>query len=154
MATRSRIAIKTKEGIKSIYCHWDGYPEGVGVTLKNFYKTPKKVKELIALGSISVLDVKVAPKGFKLDFEKRIDGYTLPYTVRGENLQINEYEDLEDLISDAFEMGEEYLYLFTKGKWYVYQHENKFVDIEKVLQEREDAKELEEEQNSKIIFVD
>ena len=29
MATRSRIAIELSDGtVKSVYCHWDGYPDG------------------------------------------------------------------------------------------------------------------------------
>lgn len=36
MATRSRIAIELAEGkVKSVYCHNDGYPDGVGLNLMN-----------------------------------------------------------------------------------------------------------------------
>ena len=30
MGTRSSIAIKTEDGIKAIYCHWDGYVDHNG----------------------------------------------------------------------------------------------------------------------------
>ena len=48
MATRSTIAMKTKDGkIKAIYCHWDGYVDHNGRILSNFYTDPAKVQELI-----------------------------------------------------------------------------------------------------------
>ena len=57
MATRSRIAIENQDRtISSIYCHWDGYPEGVGATLKDHYSDSKKLQQLIDLGDISSLD--------------------------------------------------------------------------------------------------
>ena len=60
MATRSRIAIETSDGsVESIYCHWDGYPDGVGATLIEHYKDHGKVQSLINLGDISSLGPKV-----------------------------------------------------------------------------------------------
>jgi hypothetical protein len=57
MATRSFIARYNPDtnDYTAIYCHWDGYPEGVGVTLRDHYTTDNKVQELIALGDISSL---------------------------------------------------------------------------------------------------
>ena len=53
MATRSNIGMKQADGtIKAIYCHWDGYPEGVGATLAEHYKNPAKVEALLNLGDI------------------------------------------------------------------------------------------------------
>ena len=40
MATRSRIGIVLKDdSIRSAYHHWDGYPEWLGVTLREHYNT-------------------------------------------------------------------------------------------------------------------
>ena len=55
MATRSTIAIKTEDGIKAIYAHWDGYIEHNGRILKNSYTTSEEVNALIELGDISQL---------------------------------------------------------------------------------------------------
>jgi hypothetical protein len=55
MATRSTIAIKTEDGIKAIYAHWDGYIEHNGRILKNSYTTAEEVNALIELGDISQL---------------------------------------------------------------------------------------------------
>jgi hypothetical protein len=37
MGTRSRIGLEDPETgtVRSIYCHWDGYPEGVGQRLSS-----------------------------------------------------------------------------------------------------------------------
>jgi hypothetical protein len=46
MATRSRIGLMLENGtIKHSYCHWDGYPTGVGKTLVEHYSNIEKVKE-------------------------------------------------------------------------------------------------------------
>jgi hypothetical protein len=56
MATRSTIAQLNKDGtITSIYCHWDGYPEGVGSVLDNHYNTDEMVDKLLNIGDISTL---------------------------------------------------------------------------------------------------
>lgn len=58
MSTRSRIAmIYEDDTVKSIYCHFDGYPSGVGKTLTNHYINPEKVKALMELGDISSLGI-------------------------------------------------------------------------------------------------
>jgi hypothetical protein len=57
MATRSFIARYNPDtnDYTTIYCHWDGYPEGVGVTLRDHYTTDAKVKFLLDNGDISSL---------------------------------------------------------------------------------------------------
>ncbi len=50
MATRSRIGLMLEDGtIKHSYCHFDGYPHGVGHTLVGHYSDIDKVKELLSL---------------------------------------------------------------------------------------------------------
>lgn len=56
MGTHSTIAIERKDGSRTaIYCQYDGYIEGVGVTLQLAYNTAEKVEELLKLGDLSVL---------------------------------------------------------------------------------------------------
>lgn len=55
MSTRAAIIEKTETGYRGIYCHHDGYFEGVGRTLIDFYSDDDKVKALIDLGDISSL---------------------------------------------------------------------------------------------------
>lgn len=62
MATRSFIARRddiTNE-YTAIYCHWDGYPEGVGATLRDHYTDDVRVKMLVNSGGISSLHESVA----------------------------------------------------------------------------------------------
>ena len=42
MATTCRIGILKENKVESIYCHYDGYLAGVGVILKDNYKTKEK----------------------------------------------------------------------------------------------------------------
>ena len=37
------------------YCHWDGYPEGVGAELKGHYNTYEDILNLILLGQLSYI---------------------------------------------------------------------------------------------------
>jgi len=56
MATRSTIAIRNADNtVTAIYCHWDGYLSYNGKILFENYNTEEKVRELIALGDLSVL---------------------------------------------------------------------------------------------------
>jgi hypothetical protein len=56
MATRSLIGVNLNSEItKIIYCHWDGYPSGVGQTLVENYSVPQAVDALMGLGDLSSL---------------------------------------------------------------------------------------------------
>ena len=53
MSTRSRIGILLPDdSILSVYHHWDGYPEWLGVCLNQHYNTYEKVAELIDGGNM------------------------------------------------------------------------------------------------------
>jgi len=106
MATRSTIGLKTSDGkITAIYCHWDGYPEGVGAGLVQFYNTPQQVAELINLGGISSLQDTME--------ETAKTAYGTPSdsarTFTGEG---DWFEN--------FNAGEEYFYLYTEGEGWKY----------------------------------
>ena len=108
MATRSRIGIENQdESISSIYCHWDGYPEGVGATLKEFYSDRKNLQQLLDLGDISSLGDDIAT--------------TVAYhRDRGESLnkpRIN--SSLDGFKKSDFE---EFGYVFTlDGQWTIFR---------------------------------
>ena len=56
MATRSRIGIRINEyQVRSIYCHLDGYPEGVGNELVTRFNSRELAEKLIELGHRSYL---------------------------------------------------------------------------------------------------
>jgi hypothetical protein len=120
MATRSNIAMKTKEGkIVSVYCHWDGYVANNGKILLENYTDIDKIEALVALGSISSLGTAI---GDKQDFDDRStqkDEWTLFYSRdRGEQLSIQEYDDIPSWINDM----EEYAYLWNGQEWLVNDH--------------------------------
>ena len=120
MATRSNIAMKTKEGkIVSVYCHWDGYVANNGKILLENYADISKIEALVALGSISSLGEAI---GEQQDFDDRStqkDNWTLFYSRdRGEELSIQEYDDIPSWIADM----EEYAYLWNGTEWLVNDH--------------------------------
>ena len=54
MATRAIIGLKLEDGsIISAYHHWDGYPEWLGVTLKEHYNKKEDIAKLIDGGNMS-----------------------------------------------------------------------------------------------------
>ena len=54
MSTRSRIGILLPDdSILSVYHHWDGYPEWLGVTLKEHYNKKEDIAKLIEGGNMS-----------------------------------------------------------------------------------------------------
>lgn len=99
MSTRSNIAIQTVEGIKAIYCHFDGYLEGVGKILQEYYDTEERVNQLIKLGDIRSLQENLSD----------IEPYEEPLTV---------YENEQEYIQ-ILKHWIEYAYLFKNGEWYV-----------------------------------
>ena len=135
MATRSRIGIELMDGsIKSIYCHWDGYPEGVGKVLKENYTDAEKVKKLIDLGDISSLGKEYNEEMSKKDWtrfdkngklspeeEKKLRDLTVAYKDRGEDCPARIDKDVIEFQNKVGNCGEEYTYLFTKG-WRDYWH--------------------------------
>jgi hypothetical protein len=57
MATRGSITLIKSDGtIKSIYHHFDSYPEGLGQILRDHYSTEEKIEKMINLGDCSYLD--------------------------------------------------------------------------------------------------
>lgn len=106
MATRSTIGIKSEDGtIKAIYCHWDGYPEGVGVGLVENYNSKAQAEALIALGGFSSLmetleETKAGAYNTESDSARTFTG--------------------EKDWFENFNAGEEYFYLYTEGTGWRY----------------------------------
>ena len=85
MSTNSRIGIRLPDdSILSVYHHWDGYPEWLGVTLKQQYNTREKVEELIDGGNMSS-----CYSDNTWDIDVKCDPRPLYYTERGESLDDN-----------------------------------------------------------------
>lgn len=97
MSTRSNIGIIEKDGsVKMIYCHFDGYLEGVGITLLGHFEE-QKVRDLLELGDLSSLD----------ETPEKSCAY---HRNRGEELQ---KAKVYPSIIEAQKDMEEYLYLWS-----------------------------------------
>ena len=111
MATRSRIGLLLETGhVLSVYHHWDGYPEWLGVTLKEKFNTYDKISELIDGGDISCCD---SDSDWNLE---KVDLHVQYYNDRGENTEPR----LDTTVEDYLANGEEYAYLFENNEWVCY----------------------------------
>lgn len=55
MSTRSSIAVKRADGtVLAVYCHFDGYLEGVGAALLAQHNSQEKAEALVGLGDLSI----------------------------------------------------------------------------------------------------
>ena len=120
MGTRSRIGILYGDGeklkVKSIYCHWDGYPEYNGAMLMKYYNNYGRTEQLLELGDISVLKKKITPSTTHT-FEEPEPDVTIAYSRdRGEEKRILEmdFEEFKDYVKDS---DIEYVYLRYKDEW-------------------------------------
>ena len=104
MATRSRIGLQLADGnILSVYHHWDGYPQWLGVTLNEKFNTREKVAELIDGGDISCCD---SDSDWNLN---KVENHVQYYNDRGDNTEPRLDANFDDYVKD----GEEYAYVFT-----------------------------------------
>ena len=108
MSTRSRIALQLNEdAFLSVYHHWDGYPQWLGVTLKKKFNTREKVAEAIDGGDISCI-----ASDNTWDLNEKVDEHILYYNDRGEKTEPRLDLNFDDFCSNATAC-EEYLYVFT-----------------------------------------
>ncbi len=122
MATRSTIGMRLEDGetIRSVYCHFDGYPDGVGATLREHYTNAAKIQQLLDLGDLSVLDVEI---GDKVDFDGRPEGQCLFYgRDRGETgINARTHADENEWLGYRKGNACEYGYLWNGAWWVVYK---------------------------------
>lgn len=131
MATRSRIGIRNADDtVDSIYCHWDGYPENNGRILINHYTDEAKVRELIALGSISSLGAEIGerhefsnPHKYQTpEYEAWEQQYGQVCTAyardRGDKgCEPSHHQSVQGMFNSK--SGEEYWYIWHCGRWMV-----------------------------------
>ena len=119
MATRSNIGIvNLDKSITGIYCHWDGYPTGVGKTLVEHYNDIEKVKELLSFGDMSYLAPEIHPSGETHSFDSSEENVTVFYKRdRGESEVNSVITSMDELFSVQYNFLD-YVYLFRDGNWY------------------------------------
>ena len=113
MATRSRIALQLAEdSFLSVYHHYDGYPQWLGVILRQKFNTREKVAELLDGGDISCIDSDTNWK------RESVEEHVLYYNARGEDTEPRLDLSLEDYLAN----GEEYAYVYTLDhEWICYE---------------------------------
>jgi hypothetical protein len=125
MATRSAIGIIYNGTCEAVYCHWDGYLEGVGSTLiKNYDKT--KLMQLIALGDISILGPEIGSKHkFELinktkEEKDESKNWSRFYNRdRGDtDVGSGSFANYAEFYDHYIGCGCEYFYLFVDGKYF------------------------------------
>jgi len=130
MATRSTIARVLNNGtVKQIYCHYDGYLDGVGKTLKENYTDTKKLDKLLKLGDLSTLGPEIGrkhsfnnpykygtPKYFAYSDKNKTKFYGRD---RGETgTMARTYENLTAYLLHSTVEGFDYIML-ADGKWHI-----------------------------------
>ena len=124
MATRSRIGLQlADDSILSVYHHWDGYPQWLGVTLNEKFNTFEKVADLIDGGDMSSCDSND-------DWDRKELGETAPlyYNDRGDNTEPRLDLNFDDYVNNA-NACEEYVYVFTSNnKWECYEINHHYDD--------------------------
>lgn len=118
MSTRSLICKENPDHTYTgIYCHFDGYPEGVGAVLISHYKDRERVERLLALGDLSSLDERLAPEdGEEHSFDNPTEGICVAYhRDRGEELRPASEVHIETAREDCWA---EFVYVFgLDNKW-------------------------------------
>jgi hypothetical protein len=100
MSTCSLIAVQNADGtFLSIYCHWDGYPSGVGQDLLDEYNSKRAARALMKHGDLRNLS--------------RLE----TYRAEGEtDVDAQIHDSMEDLQSYASDCEFDWTYIYTT-KW-------------------------------------
>ena len=98
MGTHSRIGVMHGDTVKSVYCHYDGYPKHVGKILVEHYNSSESVEFLTQGSSIRNFD----HDGTVCRFGEG-DGGVETY----------------DTVQEALDSGFDYVYMFA-GQWKCY----------------------------------
>ena len=115
MATRSRIGLLLETGyVLSVYHHWDGYPEWLGVTLKEKFNTYEKIAELLDGGDVSCIE---SDTDWKLN---KVENHVQYYNYRGEKTEPRLDTCVEDYLANPANDAE-YAYLFENNEWVCYK---------------------------------
>jgi hypothetical protein len=147
MATRSSISIRNVDGTYTgIYCHWEGYLSNNGRILEQHYAAAAKRRQLMALGSLSILRPKIGKKHAFTNphkrgtpeheaWENRYKDWCTAYgRDRGDEggaaVTTHTVLDLLD------KLGQEYDYLWFNGRWHVrcYATGTQFVTLNEARQ--------------------
>ena len=121
MATRSFIAKYDYllDEYTAIYCHWDGYPSGVGATLRDHYNSSGHVDTLLTYGDISSLR------------EDTNDTKAVSFqVVQGDkNAVAVTFKYFSDMVEHYRRINCEFGYVWQGGLWECYDLEPQRIDL-------------------------
>ena len=121
MSTHSTITAKTSGGtFKTIYCHGDGYPSGVGATLIAHYTDQAKIDALMELGDLNYLEAECsAPDGHS--YAQPVNGYSVAYGCdRGEtDVGATEGATAKEAQDAKGDLGQSFAYVWDGDVWTV-----------------------------------
>lgn len=122
MSTRCLIGRKIDNNkVEYIYCHHDGYLDGVGETLKTYYTDNDIINKLMALGDLSALGKIAESNSDQFNFGKINCDLCAAYKDNGEedvdSTILTEKEYVDKLTTNIWI---EYLYLWDGEKWCYY----------------------------------
>ena len=122
MSTRSRIGILLPgDSILSVYHHFDGYPEWLGVTLEEYYNTFEPASALIDGGNMGCCYS-----------ENEYNSETGEYETKEPRTTYYGGDDEAPILSKNFDeftridCWQEYSYVFVKDRWVAYSINQKF----------------------------
>ena len=119
MATRGTIAVVHGDGtVSQVYCHYDNYLSGTGVTLVEHYDTLERAEYLVSLGDISALGPLIEPTSDSHTFNHPDVDVTVYYgRDRGEaDCEPAHYSSVNNYLDSR--SSEEYNYLYQAGAWF------------------------------------
>lgn len=115
MSTRSNIAVQRKDGtVHSVYCHFDGYLEGVGAALLKDHNSEGAAEALVALGDLRSVSA-----------ERGVFAYARDRGEKFEDTKPVVFAEAADYFreGDARGLGDNgYRYLWRDGEWTVWGH--------------------------------
>jgi hypothetical protein len=121
MSTRSYIGtLKEDKQVFFVYCHHDGYPSGIGRTLREYYDRPEDVINLLSFGNMSSLATTIEDTIFYGRDRNESNQ---------EQQQTTIYEYLPS--SGSEDSGIEYRYLFDEyfEEWSCYNMQGDLIEI-------------------------
>ena len=125
MATRARIGLKLDDGsIISAYHHWDGYPEWLGVTLKEHYNKREDIAKLIDGGNMSSC---YSDNQYDEEKQEFVKNDPKPEYYGGDSERPRLSKNFTQFAFDS-KSGEEFLYLFVDNEWNGFSIDHKYYD--------------------------
>lgn len=115
MGTKSSISVQVGDYVKTIYCHWDGYPSHNGRLLLEHYNSQEMAEALVKLGDLSSLEESIdCPPGHT--FETPQPGFSIAYgRDRGESSTAPSIR--ASYPAALVKMKQQYNYFWDGGRW-------------------------------------